>query len=1063
MCGSAPPSDWQHAAAPALLTQACQWYYKVTRRRRPAYGTPKSKDIAIREISTSRPRHWLGIGVVVVAAGALLPWLTRRPLTEAAVRAYLADNGVDAAYHVAEADSRHLVFENVALGPAGNRDLVARRITVDLAWFGFGPEVTAVRLEGPVLRARLFTTGISFGSLDRLIPATKAVQFPAISTVIRDGRVSIVTPFGPVLAKVDATGRLDRDFRAMVRTAPATLRSATCGGYAGAADIVLTTASRDFAVSGSGLVDRVECAAAKVPSLKWAFRLAAPITTASVSGNVVAQAAAGQIGPMRFAGPSALRLAGTGTPRQFNGNWRVLLTKAAAARELADTIAGNGGFDWQQAQGVNIDGTVRAGGFVSGSAQAAMSVAGMPDLVSELARRLGNAVRSVDVDARFTAALGTRPQITVSRADIRGAGGSLLRFVGKAGGRWASDTATIDGNIAVAGGGLPAAQIDLSGLVLGKDGWTGTAAMVVPPWRSGGLAIAVPGINVDVANGAADISGRAIVSTRFGGAQIDGLDLRFAMRTSLDGEHMRLGPGCADVAATSVRTASLVIESFATRLCPAAGVSAPALSGKTIAGDVLVGAVRLQGQAAGRAFAIDSQPSRLSLGGSLDGPVVRSPGLGLKLRLNEISGGAVVAGMVSRQQAGWTGSGRVSAAAADSPAVRIRRGTAQWQFDMGRLTFTGLNAQLTDHGAKPRFAPLQLADADIRIDEGRISGQAKILLVEGKAPIATVRGSYLTGRGTGSAQFDSTLAFSKKLQPLQISELARGFVANVEGKVTSHADLTLDWDGLHGTGSMHFEALSLATAALGPLTGIEGTLLFDDLPKLHTLPSQVLKIASINPGVLVENGIARFQILDVGAVSVEDMHWPFTGGTLTLQPVIFRAGETRRRYVLVVDGLDAGQFLQRFDLKNLNATGRFDGLLPLVFAGTSGRIEGGLLTARPEGGMIQYVGDVGQESMGAAGRLAFDALRSMRYHSLTLALDGDLDGELVTAISFTGTNLAPVNLGGTLPLRSNGLPFKFGITVRAPFRALLGTVASFSDARSLLRNAQPDPAEPPRP
>jgi len=174
--------------------------------------------------------------------------------------------------------------------------------------------------------------------------------------------------------------------------------------------------------------------------------------------------------------------------------------------------------------------------------------------------------------------------------------------------------------------------------------------------------------------------------------------------------------------------------------------------------------------------------------------------------------------------------------------------------------------------------------------------------------------------------------------------------------VTSHADLKLDPGGVHGTAVVRFESLSLATAALGPVTGVEGTLQFDDLPRLHTPPSQVIKVASINPGVLVENGVAIFQIIDTGAIAIESMRWPFTGGVLTLQPVVFRAGEGRRRYVLAVDGLDAGLFLQRFDLKNLNASGRFDGVLPLVFAGTIGRIEGGLLTARAGGGMIALGG-----------------------------------------------------------------------------------------------------------
>lgn len=1010
-----------------------------------------------------RPRHWLALGLVVLAAGLVASWLSRRPLTEAVIRSYLADKGVDAAYRVAEADSRHLVFENVALGPVGNRDFVAQRISVDLAWLGFGPQVTAVRLDAPVLRARLLANGISFGSLDRLIPATRTVRLPAISTVITHGSVSVVTPFGPVLAKVDTAGRLDKDFRAVVQTVPAALRSATCGGLIGAARITITTAARDFAVSGAGPADSLVCAGASVPRLQWAFHLAAPITLASVSGDATVQAAAGQAGPLRFSGESFLRLAGAGSAAQLRGDWHVAVAGAAALRETADSVAGDGHFDWRKAQGANIDGRLRAAGLASGTVQVALSGAGLPDLAAALAGRLRAASRSVGVDARFTAALGQRSQISVTSADVRGAGGSVLHFVGAPAGRWSPDAATVDGTVALSGGGLPSANIDLSGLALGKQGWTGAAAVIVQPWRAGASAIAVPGIKVNVANGFADLSGRAMVSTSFGGAQIDGLDLRLAVRARLDGTQVVFGPGCADVGAASVRTASLALGRFSARLCPENGEPAPVISGNVIAGDIMIGALQLQGDAAGRRFAINSQPARISLAGSLDRPVVRSPGFALRLRSGDIAGALEVAGVAGGGPGGWAGSGKVSGAGADLAGVRIRRGAAQWQLAAGALTLAGASADLTDPGAKPRFSPLQLADAGARISANQITGHAAIRLAAGRTSLGTARGTYQTGTGTGTAQLDSTLAFSKALQPLQISELARGYIANVDGKVISHADLVLGAGGLAGMGTVRFEALSLATAALGPVTGIDGTLHFDDLPRLHTPPSQVLKIASINPGVLVEDGVATFQIVDASAIAIESMRWPFTGGILTLQPVVFRAGDAGRRFVLAVDGLDAGLFLQRFDLQNLNATGKFDGVLPLVFVGTTGRIEGGKLTARPEGGMIQYVGDVGQDKMGGASRLAFDALRSLRYRSLALALDGDLDGELVTAISFTGTNLTPVQLGGGLPLRSNGLPFKFRITVRAPFRALLGTVASFSDARSLLRNTQVDTVVPPKP
>jgi len=1020
------------------------------------------KDFAIGQFATSmRSYRWLALGAALVAAGLVGSWLTRRPLTEAVIRAYLADKGVAAVYRVVEADDRHLVFADVALGPVGNRDLVARRISVDLVWFGFGPQVAAVQIDAPVLRARILENGISFGSLDRLIPTTKSVRLPAISTVIVDGAAMLATPFGPLTAKIDATGRLDKDFRAAIRTAPTALRSPKCSGDVGAANIIVTTATRDFEVSGAGPVSRIFCASANIASAQWALHLAAPITMASVAANATLSAPAGEAGEMRFAGPSSLRIDGAGTPTQLRGGWRVSIARPAVARETAAVIAGDGRYDWRQAGGLNVGGSLRAAGVASGTVQSALTTAELPDLAAVVAKRLAAAARVFSVDTRFNAVIGGQPRIDVTSADIRGGGGSRLHFSGAPGGRWVAGKTNIDGTIMLSGGGLPPTKLALSGVALGQKGWTGSGRLVVKPWRAGVQAVSVPGIGFRLGDGRADLSGRAIVSTSFATTRVDGLDLRLAVRSSFDGDHVTFGPACADIAIAAVRTTSLVLGRFATRLCPAPGAAAPTLTGKTIRGDIIVGAMKLQGQASGRAFAVDSQPARFTLGGELDRPVVRSPGLMLRSRSGDMTGNAVVAGMVAGSRGGWTGSGHFSEIVADLPSVRIRHGAAKWQLAADRLTIAGISAGVTDPASKPRFSPLQVAEGGVVLTTDRIVAHAAIKLADGLETIATVTGTYLTGSGKGSARLDSTLAFSKTLQPLQISELARGYVANVDGRVVSHADLILDAGGIAGTGKIRFEGLSLATAALGPVTGIDGTLHFDDLPRLHTPPAQQLKIASINPGVLVEDGVVVFQIVDASAIAIETMRWPFTGGTLTLQPVTFRAGEVRRRYVLAVDGLDAGQFLQRFDLKNLNATGRFDGVLPLVFAGNVGRIEGGLLTAHPGGGMIQYVGEVGQDSMGAAARLAFDALRSMRYRALTLALDGDLDGELVTAISFTGTNQVPVKVGGGLPLRSNGLPFKFAITVRAPFRALLGTVASFSDARGLLHKAQSDTAEKP--
>ena len=47
-------------------------------------------------------------------------------------------------------------------------------------------------------------------------------------------------------------------------------------------------------------------------------------------------------------------------------------------------------------------------------------------------------------------------------------------------------------------------------------------------------------------------------------------------------------------------------------------------------------------------------------------------------------------------------------------------------------------------------------------------------------------------------------------------------------------------------------------AAFGPVSGIKGSVAFTDLLGLVSAPGQVVTIASINPGIAVENGRIAF-------------------------------------------------------------------------------------------------------------------------------------------------------------------------------------------------------------
>jgi len=92
----------------------------------------------------------------------------------------------------------------------------------------------------------------------------------------------------------------------------------------------------------------------------------------------------------------------------------------------------------------------------------------------------------------------------------------------------------------------------------------------------------------------------------------------------------------------------------------------------------------------------------------------------------------------------------------------------------------------------------------------------------------------------------------------------------------------------------------------------------------------------------------------------------------------------------------------------------------------------------------------------------------MRYKRLTIDLDGDLDGEIVSRVRFDGTNNRPKEsaqaqgLVGHLVAPLTRLPFRFNITITAPFRGLVNSAQTFVDPSLVIRNsrASVSPAPP---
>jgi glutaconate CoA-transferase subunit B len=101
------------------------------------------------------------------------------------------------------------------------------------------------------------------------------------------------------------------------------------------------------------------------------------------------------------------------------------------------------------------------------------------------------------------------------------------------------------------------------------------------------------------------------------------------------------------------------------------------------------------------------------------------------------------------------------------------------------------------------------------------------------------------------------ITFGDNLQPDQLTRLTEGVIALVKGTISGNG--RIDWNSsgkVTSTGDFTTNGIDLA-APFGPVTGMRGTIHFNDLLGLTTAPGQLMTVGSINPGILVENGVIR--------------------------------------------------------------------------------------------------------------------------------------------------------------------------------------------------------------
>ena len=676
-------------------------------------------------------------------------------------------------------------------------------------------------------------------------------------------------------------------------------------------------------------------------------------------------------------------------------------------------------------------------------------------------------------------------------AEARAASGAVLRLSPlRADGpalvlQWPG--ALLHGAVALdlSGGGAPDASLYFDtvdwapGAPFDADG-----TFTVSRWSAEGASIATDdlGVSVTIAprgGGRIDLVGPARITGPLGDGEVRDLVARLDVSVTF-GAGWRVTPnnGCLPVQMGGLDAAGLSFASGAFALCPLQGALIAADANDRLSGGFLIQRLGLNGHMAGPA----AQPARLSASavtgafGGRTGDVslniqAASPSLTIELaqgRTLAVVGQRLTAD--ARVGDTWRVDGQFEAGVLSDPslpgAVSAIQGhwSAAPENNRAVIRVEAGEALLTANAPsdqqRPLFHTMRLVDVAGLLRDGQIDATGAIVLEERARRLAQFTATHDVDQGVGSAHINApNIVFGPNLQPYEISEMARGVTENVRGNASGEADISWTNDAIYATAVLHAQGLSLSTATIPVIQDVRGDVRFDDLFNMTTPPHQELTIGLVNPGIAVRDGRIRFQLLPDRRVAIESAEFAFASGVLAISPTTLQLGSDETHLELSLRDVDASALISQLNIADLHATGQIEGRFPLRLNARSAYIEHGLLRAQGEGGVISYTGQAARDATGMA-RVAFDALQNFRYDSLQLSLDGDLNDEIVSTITFSGQNngrpidLTPIaSFPGVGRVTANGVPFRFNVQLTAPFRRLAETAATIVDPETILNRA----------
>lgn len=1019
--------------------------------------TGRASDIAEGEPSgeavPARRRRWRAALLAggIVAGAAVTGWLLREDIADHFIAREFESLGLPARYQIVRIGPGEQVLRNVVIGNPARPDLTIAEIRVDTQLQWGWPGLGRITLEHPRLYGSIRDGKASFGSLDKVLFAKTSdgpTELPDLDVAVIDGRGLIISDAGRIGISLDGAGELREGFKGELAATAPRLDLGGCSSGEASLYGTLHVANAQPRFEGPLRLANLACPDRKFTAQKLGLQL--DVTGDRTLDGV--QGTAGlQTGPLRFDEIAARGVKGDATVSWRNNglNARYDVTanglNASQARVGSITLGGRA----RSALGFarfDVEADVSAKEITPGKGldRALVNAASLSQgtfaapLIDKVRRNLAQEMRGSALDANLVVRRGREgTSLVVPRGTLRGRSGASLLNLSRLQVMAGEGAPRISGNFATGGAGLP----QVSGRMEAQG--RGRVAMQVhmADFADGANHLEVPELTlVQEADGALDIKGRARMSGVLPGGSARQLALPLEGRWAANGD-LALWRRCTDVSFDALEIGGLALERQKLPVCPARNSAiVRMLGGRTLVA-AGVPALDLTGRLGETPLRLQTGPVGLALPGVLTARDVQVS-LGPEQTPSRFSIKTIDA-EVGKDIAGTFDQADIALA---SVPLDLHEAAGKWRYADGVMTLGEARFTLVDRQSVPRFQPLVARDASLRMADSVITARA--LLREPESDRAVVRADIVHRLNDASGHADlavTDLRFDKQLRAESLSRLVLGLVSDLEGEV--HGTGRIDWNarGVTSRGKFASQGLDFA-APFGPVKGMSGTVVFTDLLGMVTAPDQRVKLASINPGIEVNDGEVSFEMRPGNVLAVNGGTWPFMQGTLTLEPSTMTVGASEtRRYTLKVQGLDAASFVRHLELSNVSATGVFDGELPLVFDENGGRIDDGYLTSREPGGNVAYVGALSYEDLSAMGNFAFDALKSVDYKSMEIGLGGSLSGEILTRISFDGLSQGTGASRNFLTKQVAKLPIRFIVNIKAPFFSLFGSMRSLYD------------------